>query len=82
MSSDSKVVVNVVVNGVGVDVETNTNAALQALISKALEQAKATGGDWELKDEAGNVINPQTKISDLPAVPTKLWLSLRAGVNG
>ena len=79
-------VITVVVNGAPVQVATNEDAALESLIAKALEQSHNNGQPpprWDLKDAAGNVLDPHRKLRDL-ALPagSMLFLSLKAGVGG
>ena len=78
--------ITVIVNGAPVDVPTNDNAALEALIAKALSLSHNNGQpppNWDLKDAAGNILDPHRKLRDvnLP-VGAKLFLSLKAGVGG
>jgi hypothetical protein len=77
---------SVVVNGTSTNVETNPNAALQSVIVKALAQTNNQGrppGDWELKDLAGNVLDPNKKPRDYNlASGATLFLTLKAGVGG
>jgi hypothetical protein len=82
----SQEMVTVVVNGAPVQVRTNENAALESLIAQALELSHNNGQPpprWDLKDAAGNVLDPQRKLRDLglPA-GSMLFLSLKAGVGG
>lgn len=80
------ITVIVIVNGAPVEVPVNPNASLEALISHALNESHNNGQpkeNWELKDPAGNVIDPHKKWKDL-GLPSGATLSLypRAGVGG
>jgi Protein of Unknown function (DUF2604) len=76
----------VVVNGVSYDVKANVEAPVLVVIEKALDESGNQGQppqNWELRDAAGHVLDPQKKLEDyhLPD-GTKLFLSLKAGVGG
>jgi len=82
--SKEKDQLTVVVNGVSVEVTRNSHAALQSVIGKALEETNNVGQpmqNWELRDAGGNILDPGSKIGDLPP-GAKLFLSLKAGVGG
>lgn len=76
----------VIVNGQPVLVETNANAPLQTVVVHALNASGNSGQppeNWELRDEAGNLLDPQDKLSAHGLGPdSKLFLSLKAGVGG
>lgn len=84
--SKNKVTLTIVVNGEPVSVEANLNAPLNTVITKALAESGNVGQppeNWELKDEAGNVLDASKKIGDLGlASGVKLFLSLKAGAAG
>jgi Protein of Unknown function (DUF2604) len=84
--AEHKASLTLVVSGQATVVETNVNAPLAEVIHKALQQTDNEGqppANWELRDEAGNVLDPHTKVADLHLTPTsKLFLSLRAGIGG
>lgn len=84
--SKNKVTLTIVVNGEPVSVEANLNAPLNTVIAKALAESGNVGQppeNWELKDEAGNVLDGSKKIGDLGlASGVKLFLSLKAGAAG
>lgn len=83
---DNKILLTVVVGGVSTEVEANLNAPLKTIIPKALHQTGNTGQppeNWLLKDEPGNVLDVEKKISEFNfTTDTKLFLSLKAGVGG
>lgn len=76
----------VIVNGVPATVEANPNAALTAVIVKALQDTKNTGQppeNWILTTEEGRKLDPNDKPAALGLTNgTKLFLNLRAGVGG
>ena len=76
----------IVVNGTTTTVERNENAPLKSVIGKALAQTGNTGQppeNWEFRDAAGTVLDPDRKIGDFHFPPdVKLFLSLKAGVAG
>lgn len=81
-----KETLTIVVNGQPVEVEANDNAPLKSVIGKALEKSGNVGQppeNWELKDAAGNLLDPDKKIGEygFPA-DVKLFLNLKAGVAG
>ena len=83
---DNQITLTVVVNGKPTQLEANVNAPLRTVIPRALEQTGNTGrspDSWELKDEAGNVLNVDRKIDEFGFTDsTKLFLSLKAGAGG
>lgn len=82
--SNNKITLTIVANGEAVAVEANFNAPLQTVIGKALEESVNVGQppeSWELKDEAGNVLDASKKVKDL-AAGVKLFLGLKAGAAG
>jgi hypothetical protein len=60
--------------------------ALKMVIEKALKQSNNTGQpkeNWELKDESGNLLDLDKKISDFGFTDNvKLFLNIKAGVGG
>ena len=84
--SAHKDTLTVVVNGNPVEVEANPHAPLRTVIEKALHESGDVArppGDWELKDKAGNVLDPGRKIEDYHFPnDVRLFLSLKAGVAG
>jgi hypothetical protein len=83
MHDDAKVIV--VVGGVPTEVEANPNAALESVVEKALKQTKNVGQpkeNWELKDAAGNPLDPQSKVAIYLAAHAKVYLNLKAGIGG
>jgi len=81
-----KILLTIVVNGESVAVEANLNAPLHTVIPKALQESNNVGQppeNWELKDEAGNVLDGNKKIEELGLTAgVKLYLSLKAGAAG
>jgi len=84
--TDQKITLTIIVGTVPTTVETNANAALASVIEKALNEAQQIGqppDQWELKDEPGNVLEPQKKPSDYGLLNgATLYLSLKAGIGG
>ena len=76
----------IIVAGTPTEVDANPQAPLRTVIPKALEQTGNTGQpleNWELRDEAGNLLDLDKKIGDFAfADGTKLSLNLKAGVGG
>lgn len=86
MSNDKKITLNVVVAGTPTEVDTNTNAPLNSVASKALAQTHQTERDltkWELTTVGGQQLNYNTKVGDagLKDKDTVL-LNLHTGVTG
>lgn len=83
---NNKITLTIVVNGEPVSVEANINAPLHTVIAKALAESGNVGQppeNWELKDEAGNVLDASKKIEDVSLTAgVKLFLSLKAGAAG
>ncbi|MER8700362.1 DUF2604 domain-containing protein [Mesorhizobium sp. M1273] len=81
-----KITLTIVVNGEPVAVEANVNSPLHTVIAKALADSGNVGQppeNWELKDEAGVVLDASKKIEDLGIIEgQKLFLSLKAGAAG
>jgi Protein of Unknown function (DUF2604) len=81
-----KLTLTIVVNGQPTSVEANEEEPLGALIPRALEQTGNTGqppDQWELRDAAGDVLNPSRKVESYGFAPgTTLFLNLRAGIGG
>lgn len=82
----NKETITVVVNGTPTEVDANLRAPLRTIIPKALAQTGNTGQppeQWELKDAAGTLLDPDAKIEEFHFAPgTTLFLSLQAGVGG
>jgi hypothetical protein len=76
----------VIVNGMPYEVKANVEAPVLVVIEKALEESGNKGQppqNWELRDTAGNLLDPQKKLEDYHiADGAKLFLSLKAGVGG
>jgi hypothetical protein len=83
---DATVTLTVVVNGTQTEVVVAGGDALVAVRDKALKQTDNVGRpaeDWELKTEAGDVLDLATLVRDSRfASGTVLFLSLKAGVAG
>jgi hypothetical protein len=86
MPSKNEITLNVVVNGQSTEVEANVNAPLRTVVNKALQQTSNAGQpveNWELRDAAGRVLDPERKVMDSGAVEgATLFLNLMAGVGG
>lgn len=84
--ADRKIALTVVVNGTPTVVEVNSNAALQSVVGRALEQTGNSGqpaDNWELRDAAGQLLELKKKIKDFDfPVDVRLFLNLKAGVGG
>ena len=84
--SDNKISLIVVVNGQPVTVEGNLHAPLLPLIQHALHESGNSGQpveNWELRDAAGNVLDPARKLGEIGVVAgATLFLNLKAGVGG
>lgn len=81
----NKDTLTVIVGGVPTEVEVNPNAALETVVEKALHQTKNVGQpkeNWELKDAAGNLLDPHSKIAVYLAAGASVYLNLKAGVGG
>jgi len=82
----NQVTFTVVVNGSPTEVTANVNAPIHTVIPEALNETDNKGQppeNWELRDEPGNLLDPQRKIEDFNFAPgTKLFLSLKAGIGG
>lgn len=78
--------ITTIVNGTAVEVKVNLNAPLHTLVTKALEQTGNAGQppeNWELRDEAGALLDLKKKIGEYHFGPdVKLFLSLKAGAGG
>ncbi len=83
---DRKIQLSVIVNGTVTVVETQSKTHLITVITKALTQTGNHGQppeNWELRDEAGAVLDPQRTTDSYHLVSgTKLFLNLKAGVGG
>lgn len=91
MKPDSKknpnqIMLTVIVNGNATEVTANVHAPIHTVIPEALHETGNTGQppeNWELRDEPGNLLDPQRKIEDFNFAPgIKLFLSLKAGIGG
>jgi hypothetical protein len=86
MTNDKKQVLTIIVNGVPAVVQRNENAPLISAIERALTETGNVGQpieNWELRDGAGNVLDPHGKIGSYNFPDDiKLFLSLKAGVGG
>ena len=84
--NEQKLSIIVVVNGQPVTVEGNVNAPLIPLIQHALNESGNSGQpaeNWELRDAAGNVLDPTRKLAETGVVGgATLFLNLKAGVGG
>ena len=82
----NKIELTLVVNGQPVTVEANENAPLQTAVNKALEDSENVGQppeNWELRDEAGNLLDLTQKIGTFGfSGGAVLMLSLKAGIAG
>lgn len=76
----------IVVNGAETMVEANLNAPLHTVAQHALHDSGNQGrplSDWELKNEAGQLLDLNRKVRDFGFGPgTVLYLTLLVGVNG
>lgn len=84
---DNKVEIVVVVGGTRVSMDPNVNAPLRAIFQKALHDAGVAGAqkldDWEFKTEAGNLLDPEKKLSELGIVAGfTIFLSQKVGAAG
>ncbi len=83
---DRKIQISVIVNGTLTVVETQPKTHLMMVITKALAQTGNHGQppeNWELRDEAGAVLDPQRTTDSYHLVSgTRLFLNLKAGVGG
>jgi hypothetical protein len=85
MPSHNKVSLEVVVGGNPTTVDANTNAPLNSIVGKALQQTGNQGDPhrWEFRDAKGNLIDGERKIEDLELTDgSRLFLNLKAGVAG
>lgn len=84
--AENKVSLVVVVNTEDVPLEGNVNAPLQVVAQHALNQSGSRDrqlADFDLKDGNGTVLDLSRKLGDYGfAAGTKLFLSLRVGVQG
>jgi len=85
-SAAKKETLTIVVASTPTEVTRNENAPLGSVVQKALEQTKNVGQppeNWELKDQAGNVLDLNKKIKDFNFPDdVVLFLSLKAGIGG
>ncbi|MER8824504.1 DUF2604 domain-containing protein [Mesorhizobium sp. M0991] len=81
-----KIEITVVVNGQPTEIEAHPNQPLHVVRTKALENTQnlaQTAENWELKDEAGNLLDVDKKVGEFGFANTvTLFLSLMAGVAG
>lgn len=82
----NKIDLTVVVNGEPTVVAAEPHAPLRTVVAKALAQTSNTGqppDQWELRNEAGVLLNLDQKIEDFGFAPgVTLFLNLIAGVGG
>jgi hypothetical protein len=82
----TKQTITIVVASTPTEVTRNENAPLGSVVAKALEQTKNVGqppDNWELKDQAGNILDLTKKIRDFHfPEDVVLFLSLKAGIGG
>ncbi len=79
----NKLEITVVVNGQPTQVSAQPEASVQALIEPALSQTGNAGqpvSNWELRDQAGNSVEPPKKVSEFAG--KTLFLNLKAGIGG
>jgi hypothetical protein len=79
----SKIEITVVVNGQPTQVSAPPDASVQSLFEPALTQTGNAGqpvGNWELRDQAGNPVEPPKKVGDYAG--KTLFLNLKAGIGG
>lgn len=83
---DHRVPLSIIVNGTLAVIEAAPDQLLSAVIERALAHTGNHGqppGNWELRDEAGAVLNPDRTVESYNLRPaTKLFLNLKAGVGG
>lgn len=82
--NSNKRVFTVVVSGSPVQVEANINTPLHTIIPLALKDHPGqASGNWELRDAAGNLLDPNRKIEDYNfPLDMVLYLNPPAGVAG
>lgn len=82
----NKIEIKFVVNGVEAPVDANVNQPLHVALQKALNDTNNQGqpiDKWEVRDEAGNQLDVNKKISELGLVDgVVLMVSLKAGAAG
>jgi hypothetical protein len=82
----NEITLTIIVNGVPTAVGANVNAPLHTVIPEALKESGNVGQSpdgWELKNEAGTVLDGSKKIGEFGfTTDTKLFLSLKAGAAG
>lgn len=82
----NQIMLRVVVNGTPVELTANVHAPLHTVIREALRLSNNVGQppeNWELKDLAGNLLDPDKKVEDYNIAPgATLFLSLKAGAAG
>lgn len=83
---DNKINLTAVVSGAPTEVTANVNAPLKTIIAEALRETGNQGqppDKWDLKDAAGNILNPDAKIEELGLTDgMTVFLSLKAGIGG
>ncbi len=86
MTSHNKITLIFIVNGVDVPVEANIHEPLKVARNKALTDSNNTGrpmDEWEIHNDAGQALDPDTKIVDLGlADGARLFLNLKVGAGG
>lgn len=85
-SKPNVLALTVLVAGRPVQVQANVNAPLRTVLNKALEESENEGQapeNWEMRNEAGNLLDLDRKVGDLDIAPGSLLsASLRAGAAG
>lgn len=83
---DAKVRLTVVVNGTPTTINASPHEKLGEIRTEALEKSKNLAqppDNWEIKNEAGDVLNPAKTVGDYHLTDDDiLFLSLAAGVAG
>jgi len=86
MPNPNEITLNIVVNGQPFVVKANQEQPLHVVIEQALKQSGNSGqpvANWQLRDGAGNVLDPARKVEDFHFPPgVTLFLNLIAGVGG
>lgn len=81
-----KVDLTIIVNGQPTVVTASSEAPLETVVPKALEQTGNAGqppGNWELRDADGKVLDLKKEIDSFGfPKDVKLFLNLKAGVGG
>ena len=76
----------IVINGEPVAEKAGFDEQIGEVVARALKESGNAGqpiGDWELRDDSGQILDMGRKIGDLGIKEgAKLFLSLKAGVGG